>query len=119
MALAPEKKPVHTFTIPPKLAQAIGVRNIGIREQTAEMELDAARASRGNAANMGFDLALRCLAEIDGSPVSLVDGSAEQAWSKLGPKGRQLAMTAYSAVNNLDLSDDEAASFLASRAVSV
>jgi hypothetical protein len=51
--------------------------------------------------------------EINGRPVSLVDGSVDVAWVKMHPKVRTLVMRAYSNHNNA--TDEDMNVFLKSR----
>lgn len=112
----PKGRAVFTYTIPESLRQTnsgVVVTSIGIAELTPMDEIDAAKASRGDATRLAFELAMRSLAEVNGKAVSLGDGSAENAWLSIGPKLRNLAMAAYSEINQAG--EGSVSSFLKSR----
>lgn len=130
---------IHEYDLPREVAAESGYGAVGVVILTAQEEIDATRRSRGDAIRLGFELPKACLrvvypmnaeaqAGTDEQPgterelgrpkrVGHEDGSLEEAWEKIGPKGRQLIMTAYADLHTP--SDGGAASFLKSRRTSV
>src|SRR5256885_1253432 len=85
---------VFTFKVPPKMAARSGIQTIGLYELTTKEETQAAKRCGTDMSRMAYELTLAALASVNGKPVSMADGTAEEAWGKMGPKVRTLAMTA-------------------------
>jgi len=108
-------RPVHVFAIPESLAN--GTTSVGMVTLTAEEELLAWKRSRGENARLATELVKASLAEVNGEPVTLHDGSVDAFWKDLHPKIRQLVLTAYADLHAAEEDDQKA--FLASRRVKV
>mgnify|MGYP005615287627 CR=1 FL=1 len=114
--IRPQGRVVVTYEIPARLqktARGITVTSIGIAELTPLDEIEAAKRSRGDTTRLAFELAMQSFAEVNGRPVSAGDGGVETAWTQVGPKIRNLVMTAYSELNQAGGSDVQ--DFLGSR----
>lgn len=94
MDLQTRSRVIHTFPLPAKLGGTDWL-SLGFVELTAADEIQATKRARGDAVRLGFELAMQSLAEVNGKPVSLTDGSLEQAWNTMPPKVRTLALGAY------------------------
>jgi len=109
------ERTIHTFQIP----EIIGgeIKSVGLVELTAAEELMAAKRVKTDPAAYTFQMAKAALAQVNGDPVSVVDGSADRAWERMGPKVRALVVTAW---NDISQPTEEAVSgFLQSRKVQV
>lgn len=113
---APKERPVHTFTFSKKLATT-EVGSIGLVQLTSDEEIMATKRAANNAANMAQNLVLQSLAEVNGKPVTLADGSTDVVWKKFSPKQRGLMLAAYAELHTPDDSDVE--DFLKSQKVQV
>lgn len=112
----PQGRVVFTYAIPAdlqKTSRGVVVTTIGVAELTPLDEIEAAKRSRGDTTRLAFELAMQSFAEVNGKAVSLSDGSAESNWTAIGPKLRNLVMTAYSEVNQAG--GEAVVGFLASR----
>ena len=95
------KRPVRVYQVP----AAIGggdFKSLGLALLTADDELEAqerAAAGGGAGARLFRELALQSLAEVNGSPVSIAEGTAESAWNRMHPKLRSLVTTEYRTAN--------------------
>lgn len=90
-----------------------GVESMGIVELTPNEEKTAAIRAGDQPNALGFEIIKIALVEYNGKPVRLSDGSLEKALFDMGPKGRQLLMTAYTDLTGMD--DDLITDFKASR----
>ena len=115
-AAAPTRE-VHVFTVPPMMAEKYGTESIGLHKLKVAEEQQAAKRSKANQMGLAYELTKAALAEVDGAAVSLAHGSSDTAWSKLDPKIRQLAMSAY--INLHQPEDEEEEAFLASHTTKV
>lgn len=115
-ATADEVRQVHTFDFPKGVATA-DAKSVGIHEITADEEVMGTTRAKGNAARVGYELALQALAQVNGKPVNLADGSADKAWKVLSSKQRLLVVAAYNQVNAVE--EDELQGFLKSQRVQV
>lgn len=114
---APTKRsrPVHTYKLPKRLAN--GIQTIGMVLLTPDEEIQANKRARGDNAKLAFELMKQSIAEINEKPVSLADGSIDEAWQKMESPVRQLIASAYSELNKVEEEDEE--SFLKSRVTKV
>ena len=106
--LRPAGRVVVEFEIPANLqktSRGLVVTTIGVAELTPLDEIESAKRARGDTSRLAFELALQSLATVNGKPVSLGDGSAEGAWLAMGPKLRNLVMTAYGELNSAGNAD--------------
>ena len=108
-----KERALHVFSIPAKLAEKIGVNNIGLVELTGEEELMVTSRARNDVARLAYELARESLRMINDKPVSTADGSADKAWNTMHPQVRGMVVQAYSDVHNADSTDVQA--FLESR----
>jgi hypothetical protein len=108
---------VHIFTFSPEIQKELGVTSVGLHELTIDEELAASQRANSSPFRLAYEMPKQALVEVDGQPVSLADGSADIAWSKLSPRARQFVMTAYSKIHNA--TEDEAKVFLQSQTVRV
>ncbi len=97
-AVKKQVRPVHTFTFPPSVSTD-EVQSVGISELTSNEEIQATKRVGTDQARLPYELSLQCLAEVNGKPVSLGDGSADTAWKAMSSKQRTLMIAAYSEVN--------------------
>ena len=114
-AIATSNRVVHVFDVPEtlqKTSRGLVITNIGVAELTPMDEQSAAQRARGDGHRLAFELALASLASVNGRAVSLANGSAEEAWTAMGPKLRNLVMTAFGELNGAG--QEAAASFLKS-----
>ncbi len=114
--IRPQGRIVVTYDVPARLqktARGLVVTTIGIAELTPMDEIEAAKRSRGDTTRLAFELAMQCFAEVNGKPISLGDGGVETAWLAVGPKIRNLVMSAYSELNQAGGTDVQ--DFLGSR----
>lgn len=103
----------HTYTVPHRLAQGGAFESIGLVELNAEQEIFATKRAKGDPVRLAWELAKECLVQVNGKAVSEADGSRDSAWEGMGPKLRNLVLSAY---NDLHAPEDaDAASFLGSR----
>jgi hypothetical protein len=109
------KAPVHVFNIPVSISGDI--RSLGIKELTGEEEIMAERRARGDRGRIAVELTKAALVEVNGSPVTQGDASADMAWTKMSPKVRTLAITAYTRLHIPD--DEETAGFFSSMEIRV
>lgn len=115
-----EKSVVFTYEIPKSLQKTQSGRvftTVGIRELRPLDEIAAAERCGGNAIRLAFELAFEALTEVNGKPVDRGGGGAEKDWRDMGPKLRNLVLTAYNAEFSVDKDDTDA--FLKSRKLSV
>jgi hypothetical protein len=108
-------RPVFVYDMPEGVIDTI--KSVGLVELTAEEELTATKRSRGDHMRLAYELAKQCLVEVNGAPVSLGDGSADKVWGSMGPKARNLVLTAYAEMHAP--AEDMAQLFLKSRKVRV
>lgn len=114
--IRPQGRVVVTYEIPANLqktSRGVIVTSIGVAELTSLDEIEAAKRSRGDTTRLAFELAMQCLAEVNGKAVSMGDGGVETAWLAIGPKLRNLVMSAYSEINQAG--GDDLKGFLGSR----
>lgn len=106
---------IHRFKVP----ESIGgdIREIGLVEMTAEEELMVEARCRGASDKRAHEMAKQAIAEVNGKPVSLADGSVDKAWSSMLPKVRVLVSSAWVRLHLAN--DEEVEGFFASRTSSV
>lgn len=92
-----------------------GVESIGIIVLTPNEEKAAARRAGDQQHALAFEIAKAALAEYNGAKVSAHDGSADKAFTDMGPQGRRLLMEAYVDLTGVD--DTIVAGFKASRQI--
>lgn len=105
----------YEYTVPPSVSEDI--KTFAIHELTSDDELMATKRSRNEVARLAYELAKASLAEVNGKPVSLGDGSADKAWDDMPPKLRSFVTQAYAECHVP--SDEETADFRKSRRVKV
>lgn len=115
-AVTKQVRAVHTFTFPPSVATD-KVQSVGIGELTANEEIQAAKRVGTDQARLPYELSLQCLAEVNGEPVSLGDGSADTAWQAMSAKQRTLVIAGYGEVNAPE--QEDLSGFLKSQQVKV
>lgn len=93
---------VYEYDVPESLQQVGNkiVKTISIKELTPEEELRASRRAGQDAAALANELWRESIAEINGTTVSLADGSTDSYANKFSSALRQLIMTAYSDIHN-------------------
>lgn len=104
---------VVLFDVPPSIAEAAGVRELGFVTLTADEELLCFQRARGNSARLAAELAKASLVEADGAPLSGADGTVDAFFSRADPRLRQLVLTAYTELHAA--SQEDADAFLKSR----
>ncbi len=115
--LAAAKKPraIHTFTFPASVAS--DVRSVGFKELTAEEELVASKRAGQDAFRIIYERVRESLAEADGKPVSLADGTADAVWLGFPPPARELVVAGFQKIHSVE--EKAAADFLGSQSVRV
>lgn len=110
-------RPIYTFTLPPDIAKASGLKTIGLIELNAGEEMNATRRARNEPIRLAAELPMESLRMADSAKLSMSDGTAEKVWEALGPQGRSLVIMAYGELHTPDerLID----SFMKSRTVNV
>ena len=109
-------RPIYVYEIPAKVG--VATKSVGLVELTSREEQLAAKASTGDGATrLAVELAKMSLVQVDGKTVGPTDGSVDKAWDTLGPKVRNLILTAYVQIHHVE--DEEVTGFLASRQVRV
>lgn len=93
-----EPRVVNEFDVPRELCGRDGA-TIGVVELTPDEELMASRRSGGDQMALAIELAKGALAEVDGKPVTLGDGTTDTAWNQFPAAVRALVVTAYAEVN--------------------
>ena len=115
VAKAKSNRPVYTYTLPAGIAD--GVTSVGLVALTADEEIMAARRSGNDTFRLAYELAKTSLAEVDGKPVGLADGSVDTAFNRMSSKARNLVLRAFTEVNSPV--EDDVTGFLKSRQVRV
>jgi len=112
---------LHVYRIPTSCQCEIPgfgvIKEIGLRELTPDDEMMAAQRSRNNNYRTAHELSKACLAQVNGTNVSLADGSSDAVWNAMPPKLRTLVVTAYTEIHVP--SEDDAAVFTKSRVIKV
>lgn len=106
---------VYRFKVPAGIDQT--VTSFGMHELTMNeerMALEAAMGARSKALDMQV---MHSLVEVNGSPVSVGDGSADKAYSNFSSKLRNLAIIAHQKIHVP--TDKETEGFLASMEAAV
>jgi len=117
------RSPVEvTFTFPETLQQETGYTSITVRELTGSAESRAISRAGTDGGVLMQELVKESLCgavKMDSGPVAIstADSSIDQIMAEIGPKGRGLALQAYSFVNQPN--KDQAASFLQSASATV
>lgn len=106
---------VLEYDVPPEIGN--GVTTIGLRELTAQDELMSSRRAAGDSFQLAYELAKSSLAEVNEKKVSLADGSTDKAWDTFNSQLRQLVLTAYAEIHNVD--EKKTKDFLKSKRVKV
>lgn len=91
------------------------ITTIGILELLPGEELMAAKRAGDDSAAQAFELAKQALAEVNGTPCTVGDGSADIWFANMCPQLRALVVTAYTDVNTPTKAD--AADFLKGRRI--
>ena len=110
-----DDRPIFEYDVPQELAKTSGIGRLGFVELNAKEELMAARRASGDMTKLAFELAKQSLRTVDDAVVHTGDESADLAWTKMGPKLRNLAMSAFNSVNQPR--EDDVKSFLASQRI--
>lgn len=111
-----QKRVIHYFTVPKKL-QGLGVARLGFVELTSREQSLASKRGGLDPIAIANEMAKEALRAVDDRVVSTSDGTADQAWDKMGAKLRNLCTTAYAAIHNPD--DGDAQDFLNSKETAV
>ena len=106
---------VHIFDIPDAIPG--DVRQVGIKELTAQEELIAVKRAGNDPGRIAYERVKESIVEVNGQPVSLSDGSTDAVWAKLHPMARDLVATGWQEVHMVK--EDVAQLFLRSRKVRV
>ncbi len=106
---------IHRFKVPDSIPGDI--RSLGLVELTADDELKVEARCKGNSDKRAQEMAKAALAEINGQPVSVSDGSADSAWSGMHAKVRMLVTSAWLKLHLA--TDEESAAFFGSRTSSI
>jgi len=117
LAATPKARLIHLYEVPPELAEGSGVTSIGLVELTAAEELMAAKRVKGESLNLAYELVKQSLAEVSGKPVTLADGSADEAWASFGAKLRHVLLQAWGDLHKAPAEAEEL--FFKSRRVKV
>lgn len=117
-----KQRPIHTFTFPKVLQDQHGIESVGLRELTVEEDLMAIARSQtvGGAivsARVAYERVKAALAEVNGAPVSLGDGTTDKAFAEFPQPIRELVGAAYAKVSTVE--EDLANAFLKSQQVRV
>jgi hypothetical protein len=114
---APQKagRAINTFKVPSSIGGS--VLSVGLVELTADEEMMAEKRAGADRPRVAVELSKQALAEVNGKPVNLTDGSADTAWNSLPAKVRTLVITAYTRLHIP--SDEEMGGFFASMEVRV
>lgn len=108
-----KQRVVYVYKVPAKTASEVGVSSVGLVTLTTNEELMVFKVSgRGDSAKLASEMAKASLAEVDGKPLSVGDGSADAFWTACHPKLRQLILTAYGKLHSPE--PEETEDFLAS-----
>jgi len=112
---APQKKTraVNLFDIPPSVAEASGIKEVGMVTLTAEEELLCFKRAKSDNAKLASELCKTALVEADGKTLAQADGTVDTFWKDCDPKLRQLILTAYAELHAAPEEDQQA--FLKSR----
>lgn len=113
---AKEHRAVYEYDLPPTIAKESGISKIGVVVLTGEEYELAIERTRGTPIRLATELPKMCLWTVNGRRVTTADASTDQAWNKLGPKGRDLLTSAYGRLHSP--TQDEATAFLQSQRVS-
>ena len=92
-AVSAPVRTVHTFTIPKGLATE--VQTVGFHQLTTSEERQALKAASGDTAKAMYEQIKHSIAEVNGKPVSVADGSTDKVWETMDPRVRTLCMAAY------------------------
>lgn len=114
------KENIVTYMVPATMQMSSSGRkfeSLGIRELEPADEMMATQRAAGSGIRLAFELALQSLVFVNGKRVTLADGTADLAWKEMGPKLRNLVMSAYSQM--AAASNEEVAAFLGSRKITV
>jgi len=113
-------RPIYWFEVPEALAQLSGVRKIGIIELLSKEELMATSRAGRDPIALGYELAKACLRYINDERMTTADNTTDKFWASMAPgmaKVRQLVITAYGAIHNVE--DGDTKSFLSSQRTEV
>lgn len=106
---------VHRFKVPKSIPGE--VREIGMVELTADDELKVEQRCKGASDKRAAELVKTSLCEVNGKPVSLMDGSVHNVWNDMPAKVRTLINSAWLKLHMA--SDEELEGFFASRTTSI
>lgn len=111
----PQKAPraVNLFDVPQSIAEASGVKEVGLVQLTSDEELLCFKRAKGDNAKLAMELSKSALVEADGKPLTAHDGSVDTFWKNADPKLRQLVLSAYAELHAAP--EEEQAAFLKSR----
>lgn len=102
---------INTYDMPPGMDA--GIQSVGLVELTGDEEIMATKRAHGDHMRLGLELAKQSLVAVNGAKVSLADGSTDRAWETMGPKLRNMVLTAYAELHSAP--DEAIQSFLKSR----
>jgi hypothetical protein len=112
---------VNTYDVPPSVAEASGITQVGLITLTADEELLCYKKSRGDNARLAAELAKACLVEatVNGEVRQLAseDATVDTFFKDCDPRIRQLLLQAYADLHAAEPEDTE--SFLKSRKLRV
>lgn len=91
-------RPIFVYDVPASCEDA-EVKSVGLVQLRTGEELMAAKRSHGDNFKLAFELAKQSLVEVNGEKVTVGDGSADSAWSKMAPMTRNLVMGEYAALH--------------------
>jgi hypothetical protein len=97
-------KVIHTYKLPEALRKSPSggdlPESIGLRELTADEELQAHKVGRFDNMKTQYDAVKRSIAEVDGKAASYADGGVDKLWEACGPKVRALLLEAYNRISS-------------------
>lgn len=111
----PLPRTVHTFDIPDNIPGE--VRQVAIKELTAQEELTAIKRAGMDVGRIAMERVKEAIVEVNSEKVSLLDGSTDKVWVGMSPVVRDLISSAYLEIHQPK--EETTALFLRSRKVRV
>lgn len=99
------KRAVRTYQVPDSFGGTI--RSISLIELTAEEEVSAADRASSNKQRFAYELIKAFIVEVNGSPVTLADGSADSVLQNMSPKLRSLLTEQYARMHTATKKEEE------------
>lgn len=117
------ERETYIFDIPERMKKdgthlcfgGAAVDNVGLKLLLPNEERMVAKRCGQDAVRLTYELTKESLAEVNGQPVSVAEGTADDWWGRFHPQVRQLVMTGYAELNTPP--DGAAEDFLESRRV--